>query len=734
MKNYRYFTILILIAIASIVHAQPNVAWWRTYDAGRVNNESLLDLYQTNEGYAACGYSDFRIWVMQLDDNGDVVWSSIFFDGSARSVIETDDGNFLIGCGINNEMGVSQFGAILVDDEGNDIWTRTYDVGTCTAVIELKSGEFLLCGSLGGQGAHVRMIEPDGETIWAENYGQMARAFYGMRETNGGVVLAGYIRLENNETRWCAVKINFLGEVIWSRVYDAEIGIRCFSIDSSPDNGFILGGYRNVFQNNRYFIDMTALKISANGNPSWSHIYANENAYERCFCVCRIPESDFVLVGHDSEAGQHIFYRINDEGGVRWRKQLDFGDDVYYDGNESLLSSVIVGHDNSIMAVGKVRLRDERFGSNALIVKLEPDILGPYFIAWSPEDTVFTTLLGDTVAFSVEAVNQQGDELSYAWYFADTLRGQNTDFEMVFDSLGAFEVQCQVSDAEFTAAITWHITVDDFFIRQILPDSLRMTVRRGSTLPFMLEVACVEPEAPTVEWSVVNRDNDREYLGEADSIDVLFDLAGEWAVEAEAIWGEERVSVRWDVSVRSAVWWWMPHEDAISVNQNDRQDFSVFPFDPDSDSLSVAWWLDGDSIDCVAEALSLDFPELGEHVLTTIAHDGIEADTIRWQITVNESGGVFDRNTIPNELALFPPAPNPFNSFTRIDYYLVQAGWVNLRLFDLSGRVIVDLVDGVYGLGKHSVTLDASGLAAGIYLAELRSGGDIRRQKVVLVK
>jgi hypothetical protein len=53
---------------------------------------------------------------------------------------------------------------------------------------------------------------------------------------------------------------------------------------------------------------MTALKISANGNPTWSHIYANENAYEKCFCLCKIQESGFVLVGHDTQSGRHTVY------------------------------------------------------------------------------------------------------------------------------------------------------------------------------------------------------------------------------------------------------------------------------------------------------------------------------------------------------------------------------------------------------------------------------------------
>ncbi len=148
----------------------------------------------------------------------------------------------------------------------------------------------------------------------------------------------------------------------------------------------------------------------------------------------------------------------------------------------------------------------------------------------------------------------------------------------------------------------------------------------------------------------------------------------------------------------------------------------------------MAWWLDGDSLDCVAEALSLDFPDLGEHSLTTIVHDGIEADTIHWQITVNDPGGVFDGNAIPNELALFPPAPNPFNSTTTIGYSLPAAGAVSLTAYDLSGREVARLADGVMSAGAHEAVWVADGMASGVYVVKLDAGGKALMSKVVLVR
>jgi len=157
----KLITITLLFLLIRISSGQPEVAWWRSYDAGGVRNESLWDLYRvSNGGYVACGSSDYRIWVLRINDNGNLIWSSIFDDGTAYSIVETDEGNFVTGCSIKNDIEQSQFGAILINPDGEQIWSNAYCLGVCHAVIELKSGEFLVSGN--ANEGHIRMIEPDG--------------------------------------------------------------------------------------------------------------------------------------------------------------------------------------------------------------------------------------------------------------------------------------------------------------------------------------------------------------------------------------------------------------------------------------------------------------------------------------------------------------------------------------------------------------------------------------------
>jgi gluconolactonase len=64
--------------------------------------------------------------------------------------------------------------------------------------------------------------------------------------------------------------------------------------------------------------------------------------------------------------------------------------------------------------------------------------------------------------------------------------------------------------------------------------------------------------------------------------------------------------------------------------------------------------------------------------------------------------------------------PNPFNPVTTIEYALAATGFVELKVFDLLGREVATLVDGVQQGGDHRVRFDATGLASGVYLCRLR--------------
>jgi hypothetical protein len=86
------------------------------------------------------------------------------------------------------------------------------------------------------------------------------------------------------------------------------------------------------------------------------------------------------------------------------------------------------------------------------------------------------------------------------------------------------------------------------------------------------------------------------------------------------------------------------------------------------------------------------------------------------------------------EYALEQNYPNPFNPTTTIRYSLKETGKVSVRVYDVMGREVKVLVDGVQGAGEYSVVMDATGLSSGVYVYQLRVGGLLLTRKMMLVK
>src|SRR5690606_27674941 len=84
-------------------------------------------------------------------------------------------------------------------------------------------------------------------------------------------------------------------------------------------------------------------------------------------------------------------------------------------------------------------------------------------------------------------------------------------------------------------------------------------------------------------------------------------------------------------------------------------------------------------------------------------------------------------------IVLHPNYPNPFNPSTVIGFRLSVFGEVRVAVYDILGREIAVLVDGVMPAGDHQVTFDAAGLASGVYVYKLTANGlSVSRRMTVL--
>lgn len=89
---------------------------------------------------------------------------------------------------------------------------------------------------------------------------------------------------------------------------------------------------------------------------------------------------------------------------------------------------------------------------------------------------------------------------------------------------------------------------------------------------------------------------------------------------------------------------------------------------------------------------------------------------------------------IPAAFSLHQNYPNPFNPTTTIRYDVIQAGPVELTVFDLLGKEVAKLASGPHLAGSYTITWNAANLPSGIYLCRMNAGTLSQTQKVILVK
>jgi len=168
------------------------------------------------------------------------------------------------------------------------------------------------------------------------------------------------------------------------------------------------------------------------------------------------------------------------------------------------------------------------------------------------------------------------------------------------------------------------------------------------------------------------------------------------------------------------------------LNQNWFYGFTPFQCD------SVIWFVVADtltistSVDFIAYPSTLYGDDYPEYI--------IEGDTISFSVPIIVETVSNKTETIyPSIYTLHQNFPNPFNPTTTIQYELPNDSFVNIRIFDLNGRLVNTLVNAQETAGYKAVKWtgdDSNGhqVSAGVYLYEIQAGDFRQVKKMVLLK
>ncbi len=100
-------------------------------------------------------------------------------------------------------------------------------------------------------------------------------------------------------------------------------------------------------------------------------------------------------------------------------------------------------------------------------------------------------------------------------------------------------------------------------------------------------------------------------------------------------------------------------------------------------------------------------------------------------------GNVFVKNIsneIPDKFTLYQNYPNPFNPVTKIQFDIPRVNDISLKIYDITGKEIVTLVNEKLNAGSYSADWDGYNYTSGVYFYRLVAGDFKDTKRMVLIK
>lgn len=203
MKNTILSILFVLTFYADNLHAQY---FDKVYDLG--GTKEGLNVLEAQDGSIfllgrnANSSNDNGIFLLKINGNGDKLWNKLY-PGSInfykQSIIKTSDGNYLIACFENSKIKL-----IKIDESGITIWSNLCVPGSAGSITETSEGDFLIVGKelvLDGDRPMLLKVDADGNLLWTKTYAQfLGSGFNSVFETAGHNIMIGGVKFFTSQT------------------------------------------------------------------------------------------------------------------------------------------------------------------------------------------------------------------------------------------------------------------------------------------------------------------------------------------------------------------------------------------------------------------------------------------------------------------------------------------------------------------------------------------------------
>ena len=294
--------------------------WSKTY--GGAGSDFAFSVLQTiDNGFVAVGYTrslgegETDIYIVRTDENGDILWSRTYggkgYERASSIQPTTDDGYIIAGWTASFGAGGLDIYMLKITADGAVQWSKTYggqgnDYGY--SVKETYDGGYIIAGFRWGlleKQSDMYVIKTDkiGNVKWSKTYGGSGQDYgRSIQETpDGGYIVAGYTNSFGSGSHdMFLVRIDSLGDTLWTKVYGGEGVDICSAMVSSPQGGYVLGGWTTSFgagEEDVYFVEVDSM-----GNELRARTYGGDGT-DQAFAINTTADGGFIISGFTRSFG-----------------------------------------------------------------------------------------------------------------------------------------------------------------------------------------------------------------------------------------------------------------------------------------------------------------------------------------------------------------------------------------------------------------------------------------------
>ena len=305
--------------------------WEQTF--GGTGNDYGRSVQQTVDGgYIITGSitseSDFDLYLIKTDENGDEEWSQIYGGVSYQNgycVQQTIDGGYII-TGRTFVTPSYQVYLIKTNEEGEEEWSQTYggDLSGFErgwSVQQTPDGGYVVLGTNNTSSMYLIKTSELGEEEWSQTFEETGYGKCVDQTNDGGYIITGNPRIYSDNTVTHLIKTSELGEEEWSQTFENFLSN---SLQQTPDEGYILCGDKvnNEIQNG------WCIKTDQNGNEEWSKEYGGEEN-DHVSSLDQTNDGGYIITGFFSDTTSLLLIKTDLYGNEEWSKEYgDIGKEV----------------------------------------------------------------------------------------------------------------------------------------------------------------------------------------------------------------------------------------------------------------------------------------------------------------------------------------------------------------------------------------------------------------------